>query len=186
LKGGGLIEGREALTYYFAVIGPPDLLIPIDVGGDFFNKEDGNVVSNEEIYVAGATFDADGIDTFPLLTSVCTIPFSNGICLFNGQMHVPTNTVERISLIADELFDVAFPLPPEGGFSDSIVDPIITIDPSFSNPGEFSLQFSAGIGNSLTTVPEPGSLALFGIGLVGLALMRRKRGRSQSSWIYTV
>ena len=36
-------------------------------------------------------------------------------------------------------------------------------------------QFDFDVGYNLEQVPEPGTLALFGIGLVGMALMRRRR-----------
>jgi len=50
----------------------------------------------------------------------------------------------------------------------------------YENAGVASLEFfhsdaSNGVGALVTTVPEPGTLALFGIGLLGMGLARRKK-----------
>lgn len=62
----------------------------------------------------------------------------------------------------------------------AIVDPFIQVDPTFANSGEYSLQFSDGVQNgTLIAAPEPSALLLFGTGLLGLGIMRRRNGASK-------
>jgi hypothetical protein len=64
----------------------------------------------------------------------------------------------------------------DGAFS-AYADPYIYIDPTFlaSNPG-YSVVVSAGIDNApISAVPEPCALAIFGVALVGIGMMRGQR-----------
>jgi hypothetical protein len=74
------------------------------------------------------------------------------------------------------------------GTAMAYVDPSIYIDPSFANAGAYQIIVSEGVGNppptfgdpASTSVPEPGSLAVVGVGLVGLGLLTR-RGRHRAA-----
>jgi hypothetical protein len=64
------------------------------------------------------------------------------------------------------------------GPSSAFADPFIEVDPSFANASDLQVIVSAGIGNSQdspSATPEPVSFALAGIGLVGVALIRRRK-----------
>jgi len=92
---------------------------------------------------------------------------------------VPSGFVDQIALVADSYVSMDIPgdrLAGAGIFA--TIDPYIMIDPSFPLASEFSLAFSPYIGNDLigaASVPEPGTLTLFGGALLALFSVRRRR-----------
>ncbi len=61
----------------------------------------------------------------------------------------------------------------------AFVDPTFSIASGVANPGQYSFQFSAGVGNSpLSQAPEPGTWATLGFSLALLATVRRRLGPS--------
>jgi PEP-CTERM motif len=58
------------------------------------------------------------------------------------------------------------------------VDPLFTIDPGFANANEYSLLFSAGVGNSVSGVPEPSTWAMMLLGFTGVGFIAY-RGKSK-------
>jgi len=63
------------------------------------------------------------------------------------------------------------------------VDPTFSIDPSQVNGSQYSILLSPGVGNGtgpLPSAPEPATLLLSGLGLIGVAILGRFRNNAKS------
>ncbi len=56
------------------------------------------------------------------------------------------------------------------------LDPTFTIDSGQANAGQYSIQFSPGVGNgiSASSAPEPGTILLMGLALAGVGAIQRR------------
>ena len=59
----------------------------------------------------------------------------------------------------------------------AFVDPTFLIASGVANANQYSFQFSPGVGNSPSSVPEPGTWAILASGLALIATMRRQLGQ---------
>jgi PEP-CTERM motif-containing protein len=70
--------------------------------------------------------------------------------------------------------------------SSASVDPLISIDSSFGNIGDYTLYLSMGFENGFAPVnppsgvPEPGTLVMLSSALIGLGLARRRKARERT------
>jgi hypothetical protein len=66
--------------------------------------------------------------------------------------------------------------------ANTTADPQITLDPTFAHASDYTLSLSDGIGNSLSSVPEPSSFPLMATAALLVAGRRRARpGRTHIS-----
>jgi hypothetical protein len=160
---------QAALVFQYQIVGPATASIPVVLTG---------TVSATSPGIVGAIADAqinpgNGFATTGPLLSVCSSPTPTcgvGTQQTSGSLFfsVPANTVQSVYMLAE----IDAKLVSSGSFS-AFADPSITIDPSFSHAGDYSIQFSPGV---VVSVPEPETWAtlLAGLGLVGLAGRRRR------------
>ena len=174
------------VSYYFEVFGPAGVQVPI-------------IVSASSAFTTSAT-TVQGYETGDLLLTVtignqpqstaacvavnyrgaaCTVPSSFSV---NEAFTTSSNILNQIQLSLITIVNAGI----EAGSSAAItgyIDPVVTIDPAFARAGEFTLLFSAGVGNlPPTSVDEPSSRASLAAGITLLLLaLRLGRARSRSN-----
>lgn len=191
VTGVGSASAFEIIQYYFEATGPSGVSVPIILtasGGVTTPLASANTAELQLIPPTGGV---------QLLVSACApAPPPGNFCAANGLTPQPSFSVaapETItsnavySITMDLQIDAnTFVIPGGGADSQSgFIDPVVTIDPSFPLAGEFTLEFSPGVGNTPgAPIPEPAAwqilLAEFG-GVLTASRMRRpvlRRGDS--------
>jgi hypothetical protein len=197
----GVSEGSDQVTvdnfqYQFVVVGPPGQSVPLVFWPQaFVGVDDGGLQNLFE----DSSFHEQATATFMLQTdlgsetgatinlgdsiNVAYSPYGNATetesDTFTSPIYemVTSDLLQSITMTASSYVD--FDVPPEEGLgagsASAIVDPYVTIDPSFPLADEFSLVFSPYIGNSLAApaaVPEPSALVLMSSGIIAFAAAR--------------
>jgi hypothetical protein len=179
--GEGNASSYETAEYYFRVVGPANVDVPLTVAAAATLSLGVATPNVAELYVGKASG--------PLLTeNACygAIPINCTGDTFRSGFSVTAPITVESDQIGDNVqlsLSVNANTIVSGASSDiqsGYIDPVITIDPSFSLASEFQLVFSPDVGNSPNGVPEPTAVALFVIGLVGLGgvrIMSKRRFR---------
>lgn len=189
--GGGT---SASFTFWFSVDGPtsPNTIIPMQIAFTTWIEGAGayaadSVISWPNLGPQGdlppesqgqrAAFCAANINMTNLCTNnaVTQIQYTH-YAKEKNDFYVLPNTAYAISMSADAntlTYGVTTNNIPSS-YSYAIVDPNISINPTFANANSYSLQFSAGVKNgSPVSVPEPSTFLLLGGGLLGLGFVRR-------------
>lgn len=119
---------------------------------------DGNQIANAAISTSQGVYIGDGPPC--VFEGACTRTYS-----LDGTYDLTLDTVHTISMSA------SVEALAQNNVSQSMsayIDPMITV------PAGYTLLLSPGVGNSLTTVPEPGTWAMVILGFAALGLVARR------------
>ena len=177
-SGGSNVPDLTAMTefaYYFEVVGTgSDLEVPVIIFADGTTSVAGAGYANVTTTVGG---DISSSSTLYACSNVggaaCTNPSS-----FSGTIDAEVSPNEG-GYYAPYVEITANGQGYQTSSWSFTADPSIEIDPSFADAADYSIIFSADDaapgGPPGTTVPEPGSLAMLGIGLVALVGLKLKK-----------
>jgi|SoiMethySBSTD1v2_1073268.scaffolds.fasta_scaffold431006_1 hypothetical protein len=158
--------------YYFSVVGPDAVLVPVIISA---NAAVSPSVIQNAAFLSLSTSSGAGELARACQSSVVGNCGGSIVPSFSylATKDILSNSLNIIGLTLSLIANTNTGNTSETG--SGFIDPILTIDPAFARAGEFSLAFSAGVGNTAT--PLPAALPLFGtgLGLMGLVGWWRKR-----------
>jgi hypothetical protein len=167
-----------SLSYSWAFEGgnPGDLL-PVDISVNLGVSSFG---SNNALGFASMTVST------PLQGNVQVCVSTNGQCRFGsngfeGVISVVARSGDVNTIVIEAEASGVFSADVNGG--SAFADPHIFLDPQFAQKADYQLRLSDGVSNALGPVPEPGTAAMMGVGLAGVAgaLTRRRAARLWSA-----
>jgi hypothetical protein len=162
-------SGFATLDYSFEIIGGnTGDQVPLLIFTNLFTSIGGDAYAFSEIIVSAGSTSLGSVVACQSYGGSCP---GNAAANFSGSfgVTVSSGTVETFQLEVE-----ASPNPALGPATASAsADPLIEINPSFSNAADYSIVQSSGVGNATASTPEPGTLILIGCGGPFLLLARR-------------
>jgi hypothetical protein len=172
VAGPNMSSGADAsLTYDFEVVGGnPGDVVPLLITANLVTIANSASDAFASIYVDPGLAQAGGTQIVACTNeALCTQPAD-----FSGAFGVSVESGSVNSLELEVVSGQVASAGPEN--SSASADPLIVIDPSFANAGQYSIVLSPGVANAVaSTTPEPGSafLVIGALGVLITELLRR-------------
>lgn len=173
----GRSGGYSGIQYYAMVVGPSGVVLPMDLAYSLTLTVSGGT--------RGAAWVGFNMSAYPSssppLRQLSTGAGSTDGKTTGGVTNMTVSGVLTDMIMSNTVFEIADMVQLNnslGGTGYAFVDPALFIDPSFAavDPdylSHYSIVLSAGVGND--TIPEPATCALFTAGVVGIAMVRRRK-----------
>jgi hypothetical protein len=149
-------SGFATLDYSFEISGGnTGDQVPLLIFTNLFTSIGGDAYAFSEIVVSAGSISLGSVVACQSYGGTCP---GDAAADFSGSfgVTVSSGTVDTLQLEVE-----ASPNPALGPATASAsADPLIEIDPSFSNAANYSITQSSGVGNATAAAPEPGTLML--------------------------
>jgi hypothetical protein len=160
-----------SLTYEMEVLGPPGSVpIQIDVSGRVF----GNLDPGDRLgaLVLKSNWSLEDVVLGPVASDAIDSGVQHEFFSQSFSHAVPVtmlaNHVHRVTMFVD----MSVQGGEFGGNVTAFIDPVFSFAPGVDP--SYSFQFSEGIGNSSTEIPEPSAVVLLSTGAIAIGLLRRR------------
>ena len=183
VNGSGFAYGQ--MSYQFEIAGPAGTSVPVK----FFASGSVTPALATTNY-ATLTLTDDQTGSRVLSRSACNTS-TPGYCEGQGLELNPSFSIsDNLVLLSGRIYDISLLLSVSAfnnGSGPDVqsgnIDPVITIDPSFSFANQFTLVFSPGVGNSALSanIPEPSTALILASGIAGVAIARSRRKRFKTA-----
>jgi hypothetical protein len=153
------------VNYAIEIVGPSTTAVPVFVNAS--GSVGGTMTGNGNFSSLQSTLAVSGQGvSIDVTTPNAPTPGSFNL---NQSYAFQSNTPYYVTMVAEGVAGVGL-----GGGTASFfatVDPTFTIDPNFANSGQYSIELSSGVGNSVSVTPLPSSFYMMLIALVCLGFM---------------
>jgi hypothetical protein len=144
------------LDYSFELVGGnPGDQVPLLIFTDLFTSIGGDAYAFSEIVVSTGSTGLGSVVACQSYGGTCPPSASAN---FSGSfgLIVSSGALEDLHLEVEATSNPVL----GAATSSATADPLIEINPGFSNAGNYSIELSPGVGNGVAPIPEPGTLIL--------------------------